>query len=228
MKKVGDFWIPDIDLRRLKNWGKSRRKTIEYYSQGRGPKSEDIVEALSLFEGGRVALDGGANVGAYTRIMLDRFETIYAFEPAPDTFEALCRNLEEWQVTDRVHAYQVALSDRSEKVRLRGRLGHRSLSRRIVGKGNIPAQRIDEFELDELDFMKLDLEGYEIRALHGARETIVRCRPYILFEEKTHKADLYGQSREAHDFLESLGAQLIACVGKNQIDWLYGFPESRA
>ena len=225
MKKIGDFWLPDIDLRRLSNWGKTRRKTLEYYGEGRGPKTEDLIEALALFEGGRVAIDGGANVGAYTRILMDRFETVFAFEPAPDTFEALSRNIQDWGFADRVNLNQFALSDREEKVRLRGKFGHRSLSRRITGQGDIPTIRIDDLDLPGLDFIKLDVEGYEVRALHGARETLLRYRPYVLFEDKPHKAELYGEAREAHTFLESLGATLIACVGKNQFDWMYGFPK---
>ncbi len=224
MKKVGDFWLPDIDLRRLSKWGKTRRKTLERYGQGRGPKPDDLAEALALFEGGEVAIDGGANVGAYTRILLERFATVYAFEPAPDTYEALSRNIEDWGFKDRVRLHPFALSDRVEKVRLRGKFGHRSLSRRITGKGDIPTMRIDDLELQELDFIKLDLEGYEVRALHGARETLSRHRPFVLFEDKPHKAELYGESREAHSFLESLGAKLIARVGKSQFDWMYGFP----
>jgi FkbM family methyltransferase len=224
MKKVGDFWVPDIDLRRWAKWGKMRRKTLEYYGEGSGAKTDDIREALSKFEGGRVAIDGGANVGAYTRIMLDRFETIYAFEPAPDTFAALERNLQDWGVSDRVYAYQAALSDRKESVSLRARPGRRSVTRRVVGSGDIPAMPIDDLQLEALDFVKLDLEGYEYRALLGARETLLRTRPYVLFEDKEHKAELYGAAQGAHEFLESLGARLIARVGKLQIDWLYGFP----
>jgi len=223
MKKVGEFWVPDVDLRRWAKWGKMRRKTLEYYGERGGAKTEDLFEALSLFEGGRVALDGGANVGAYTKIMLDRFETIYAFEPAADTFEALKRNVQEWGVSDRVHVYQVALSDREEQVRMKGKPGHRSVTRRIVGEGDIPAMPIDALELAELDFIKLDLEGYEARALHGARETLSRLKPYVLFEDKEHKAGLYGDPQGAHELLKSLGARLIGCVGKNQFDWLYGF-----
>lgn len=226
MKKIGDFWLPDIDLRRLSKWGKTRRKTLERYGHGGGPKTADLFEALALFEGGRVAIDGGAHVGAYTRILLDRFETVHAFEPAPDTYEALSRNIEEWRFNDRVRLYPFALSDRVEKVRLRGRFGHRSLSRRVIGQGDIPTMRIDDLELQELDFIKLDVEGYEVRALHGARETLLKHRPFVLFEDKPHKAGLYGEFREAHTFLESLGAKLISRVGKNQADWMYGFRQT--
>ena len=69
MKRVGDFWVPDVDLRRFSKWGKQRRKTLQYYGSGRGAKAEDLEEALALVGRGRVALDGGANVGAYTRLL---------------------------------------------------------------------------------------------------------------------------------------------------------------
>lgn len=223
MKKVGEFWVPDIDLRRWAKWGKMRRKTLEYYGQGAGAKIDDIREALSLFEGGSVAIDGGANVGAYSRVMLERFRTIHAFEPAPDTFAALRRNIHDWGFEDRVHLYQAALSDREESVRLQGKFGHRSVTRRVVGKGDIRAMPIDALELQELDFLKLDLEGYEYRALLGARETLMRTRPHVLFEDKEHKTDVYGDTESAHEFLKSLGAELVACVGKQKFDWLYAF-----
>lgn len=223
MRKVGEFWVPAIDLRWWAKWGKMRRKTLAYYGQGDGPKTEDLMEALSLFEGGRVALDGGANVGAYTRILLERFEEIHAFEPARDTFEALKRNVQEWGGGDRVHLYQMALSDKEENVRMRGKPGHRSVTRRISGPGDIPAMPLDALELTELDFIKLDLEGYEARALRGASETLARLKPYVLFEDKEHKAGFYGGINDAHEHLKSLGARLIACVGKQQFDWLYGF-----
>ncbi len=223
MKKVGDFWVPDIDLRRWAKWGKMRRKTLEYYGEGAGAKIDDIREALSLFEGGRVAIDGGANVGAYTRVMVERFETVHAFEPAPDTFEALERNIHDWGLADRVHLYPMALSDKEDMVSLQGKFAHRSVTRRIVGKGDIRAVPIDALELPELDFLKLDLEGHEYRALLGARETLIRTRPYVLFEDKEHKAGLYGDVEGSHNFLKSLGASLVQCIGKNKFDWLYEF-----
>lgn len=223
MKKVGDFWLPDVDVSWWGRWGKNRRKSLKQFGDGRGPKPDDLIEALQYVETKRVALDGGANVGSYTRIMLEHFETIYAFEPAPDTYEALVRNLEDWGVGDRVHVFQKALSDRDEKVDLGVGGGRRSLSRRIVGPGDVSTLRIDDLELPVLDFLKLDLEGYEVRAIRGAQQTLRRCRPVVLFEDKPHKSELYGEPGEAHRLLESLGARRLACIGRKRLDWVYGF-----
>ena len=116
MKKIGDFWLPDVDVR----WGKQRRKSIRLFENGRGSKPGDLEEALGCLTKWTVAVDGGANVGAYTRILMERFEVIHAFEPAPDTYAALARNVEEWGGSGQVHTSQVALSDRLRRSASRG------------------------------------------------------------------------------------------------------------
>lgn len=222
MKQVGEFWLPDIDLRWWSHWGKTRRKTLARYGQG-GPKTGDIEAALVHMPRGGLAIDGGANVGVYSRIMARHFDQVIAFEPAPDTHACLVRNLADWGLTGRVEARAEALSDRAESVGMKGRRGHRSLSRQVQGKGNIPAVRIDDLELAELAFLKLDLEGYEVRALRGAAATLARCRPFVLFEDKPHKAEVQGTKGESHDILLAAGARLIERIGVRGNDWLYGF-----
>lgn len=222
MKQVGEFWLPDIDLRWWSHWGKTRRKTLARYGQG-GPKTGDIEAALAHIPRGGLAIDGGANVGVYSRIMARHFDRVIAFEPAPDTFACLTRNLRDWGLGERVEARAQALSDRAESVGMKGRRGHRSLSRQVQGRGDIPALRIDDLQLSALAFLKLDLEGYEARALRGAAATLVRCRPFVLFEDKPHKAAAQGTRGEAHDLLVAAGARLIERIGARGNDWLYGF-----
>ncbi|MCC6296215.1 MAG: FkbM family methyltransferase [Pseudomonadales bacterium] len=222
MKQVGEFWLPDIDLRWWSHWGKTRRKTLARYGQG-GPKTGDIEAALAHIPRGGLAIDGGANVGVYSRIMARHFDRVIAFEPAPDTHACLVRNLADWGLAGRVEARAQALSDRAESVAMKGRRGHRSLSRQVQGKGDIPAVRIDDLDLPQLAFLKLDLEGYEARALRGAAATLARCRPFVLFEDKPHKAEAQGTKGEAHDILLAAGARLIERIGVRGNDWLYGF-----
>jgi FkbM family methyltransferase len=219
MHKFGDFWLPDVDCRGLRN----RLKTQRLFARGRGPKLDDLAAALAFCRRGAVAVDGGANVGAYTRILMERFESVHAFEPAPDTFAALSRNLEEWGAGKRVEAYPFALSDRKEQVTIGTTPGRRSPSRRVMGAGDIPAIRIDDLKLPELAFLKLDVEGYEERVLRGAERTLRRFRPVVMFEHKPRKSHLFGDPDGAHRFLESLGARALACVGRKRIDWIYGF-----
>ena len=219
MKRFGDFWIPDVDARLNWHWLKSRR----LYTRGRGPKIEDLEQALSYCKRWTVALDGGANVGAYSRILMDHFERVHAFEPAPDTYACLERNMDEWGAGERVKLYENALSDREESVGLRPKPSGRSPSRRVVPGGDIETLRIDDLGLSDLAFLKLDVEGYEERALRGAERTLREFRPLVMFEDKPKKTAHFGDVKGAHSYLQSLGMKPLACIGPKQIDWLYHF-----
>ena len=222
MKKVGDFWLPDIDLQFWRRFGKARRKTIERFTVG-GPKLQDLEEVLSLLPKGRIAIDGGANVGAYARLLASHFDIVHAFEPSPDTFEALRRNIEDWGLSHRVITHEEALSDSADKVALGLKRGGRSVSRRISGPGNLPAITIDALELRNVDLIKLDIEGYEFRALTGARATLQRCQPAVMFEDKPGKRDITFIERDPHRYLKNLGARQVGKFGQGQFDWLYVF-----
>ena len=205
MKKFGDFWIPDLDARLGRHWLKSRR----VFARGHGPKVE--------------APESGSISGAYSRVMMERFEVVHAFEPAPDTYACLVKNLEAWGAGDRVRPQQKALSDRKESGSLAPKPSGRSPSRRVVGGGDIPSVRIDDLGLEDLAFLKLDVEGYEERALRGAEETLARFQPLVMIEDKPRKSAHFDDPRGAHDYLEGLGMKPVACVGPKQIDWIYGF-----
>jgi FkbM family methyltransferase len=219
LKKFGEFWIPDVDAR----WGRHWLKSNRLFRRGRGPKVEDIEEALGYCRRWTLAIDGGANVGAYSRVLMGHFQRVIAFEPAPDTFACLIRNLQEWGAAGRVEAHQKALSDRVESVSLGTEPGRRSPSRRVVGDGDIASVCIDDLGLTDLAFLKIDVEGYEERALRGAGATLLRCRPLVMFEDKPKKSSHFGDPGGAHRYLESIGMRPIACIGPKRIDWLYGF-----
>lgn len=219
---MGDFWLPDVDLQFWRRFGKSRRKTIERFTDG-GPKLQDLEEVLSLLPKGRIVIDGGANVGAYARLLASHFDIVHAFEPSPDTFEALRRNIEDWGLSHRVITHEEALSDSADKVALSLKRGGRSVSRRISGPGNLAAITIDALELRNVDLIKLDIEGYEFRALTGARATLQRCQPAVMFEDKPGKRDITFIERDPHRYLKNLGARQVGKFGQGQFDWLYVF-----
>lgn len=182
--------------------------------------------ALALTKQRRVAVDGGAHVGTWSIPMAKIFRTVHAFEPSGDTFAALQANLEKRGVKN-VKAREVALGkvesqgamtlDGDERAKQMGNLGARHL-----GAGSsVRVVPLDSFELDVLDLLKLDIEGGEVDALKGAEETLRRCKPIVLFEDK-NLWKRYGYGRRApHDFLESIGAVPMRRVAMDEI---WGWP----
>jgi hypothetical protein len=77
-----------------------------------------------------------------------------------------------------------------------------------------------------LGLIKLDLEGGEFHALLGARETLARQRPAVIFEcARRQTAALYGYSRDDYfGFFETIGYRLLDLLGDpfGPADWERG------
>jgi FkbM family methyltransferase len=181
-----------------------------------------LDEALSKVKNFRTAIDGGAHVGTWSIPMAKRFHRVLAFEPSLDTFEALMKNLAS-HGSDNVQAFYNALGTKSHRVRMTitgfdkaietGNLG----ARFVAAGDDVDVITIDSLELKDLDFLKLDVEGSEVAALKGAQDTLRRCKPLILFEDKG-LWKRYGLKRNApQEFLASLGAHKVARVSMDEI-----------
>ena len=71
------------------------------------------------------------------------------------------------------------------------------------------ARTLDSFALPQIDFLKIDCEGYEYFILKGAEQTVRRDRPCIVVEQKPGKGSMYGlDDRDAVKLLQSWGAEL--------------------
>lgn len=172
-----------------------------------------------------VAIDGGAHVGTWSRLMAERFDRVIAAEPSADTFEALQHNM---QMLGRhnVETRQVALGSApsrvgmalDEKGTLLANTGARFVRIGLPGEPALtPMVTIDGWELPSLGFVKLDIEGSEYMALMGARATLIRCRPVVLFEEKGFGTRFGGGRGECAAFLKTLGYQQLAVISSDQI-----------
>ena len=73
-----------------------------------------------------------------------------------------------------------------------------------VGNSTMPVRvnTLDSYGLQDVDFIKLDVEGYETRVLQGGLETIQRCSPAILCE--INRGDF-----SARQLLESIGYRCV-------------------
>lgn len=230
MQKVGDFWVPDIDMR----WFRNRRKTIANFGAGgQGRQIVNLEGALAHLAracdpaelAAATAVDAGANVGSYSRRLAEVFARVHAFELAPDTYECLARNVADWGLAGRIVPHQMALSDRPGRVGLSaGGWFRRSVSRGIGGAGDIEAAPLDNLDLGQVLFLKLDVEGVEDRVLAGAAQLIDRCRPYVMMELKARQLDRGKADLSAHNRLLALGYRIVADLGEPVIDRLYAPP----
>lgn len=162
------------------------------------------------------AIDAGAHVGTWSKVMGQRFERVVAFEPADDTFECLQLNLMNAGI-ENVNCVRAALGSKAGHVSMvidaqnkaRGNTG----ARHVRDGGKIPVMAIDTLALERVGFIKLDIEGSEPEALRGAKDTIKRCRPVILYEDKALWQRYFGLPQNAvSSLLASWGYQQVAQV----------------
>ena len=141
-----------------------------------------------------VALDIGANVGLWSRDLVKSFGRVIAFEPV-----ALFRECLEQNVTGaNFEVRPIALGDQDTMgtmIITEDNSGHSHLDPNTMGAGDVPVVRLDNLNLHDINYIKIDCEGYEYRILQGAEQTIRRCRPVVVIEQKPHDAysKQYGQ-----------------------------------
>lgn len=150
---------------------------------------------LEHIKEGDWVVDGGAFIGDHTRAYLDRVKNsgrVFAFEPNPKAFECLVHNCPE------ARCEPFGLSD------LDGGAGmlenENSGASKLVNGDSVMLVRLDDYKLPKLDFLKLDVEGYELKALRGAEETIDIHRPVMWIE--INKGALNDQGVEPKDVIK--------------------------
>lgn len=167
------------------------------------------------------AIDGGAHVGTWSKVMSARFTRVIAIEPSPDTFEALEWNLAHAGCAN-VERRNVALGAAADTVQMQlteAQATKANTGARFVQPGgDIQVETIDSWDLQSLGFLKLDIEGSELAALLGARETLRRCRPVVLFENKWLWTVHYGLPKDSvAKFLISQDYRLLDQVSCDQV-----------
>jgi FkbM family methyltransferase len=163
---------------------------------------------------GQTVLDIGANIGYYTLIaakLVGPRGKVYAFEPDPDNFVLLKKNVETNGYTNVVLVNQ-AVSDKTRTAKLflnKTNKGDHRLYDSKDGRPSISVQtvKLDDFfkKLDKkIHFIKMDIQGSEARALNGMKALIRRNSSLGLVTEfSPGSLKLNGQN--PRKYLETLG-----------------------
>lgn len=141
-------------------------------------------------------MDVGANVGTLSLIAAKIAKEVIAFEPVPKTLERLRSNVELNNLKNIVVIPKI-ISDDSGKAIIHALVGANK-----TASVNEVSEPFESFEceavtLDEylsgkkVDFIKIDTDGHDRNVLVGARSTIEKHRPVIVYEEVAESVSKY-------------------------------------
>ncbi len=160
---------------------------------------------------GDIVLDCGANVGVFTRFALNAGAAkVVAVEPAPDNVECLRRNFRDEIAAGRVLLVPKGVWNRPDELELRIEEGNEAAATFVMNLNKVdrtvrvPLIPIDalvgELGLPRVDFIKMDIEGAEVRALEGARATLERFHPRLsiaVYHQWDHPVEVPKAARAA-------------------------------
>lgn len=167
-----------------------------------------LLAALEVTKSRRHAVDAGAHVGLWSRILAKEFDFVTAFEPMPEHADCFEMNLAG---LSNVQLERCALGDRSGVATMVFPMADVASARiDLDGAGDqVRIKELDTFDLRSVDFLKMDVEGFCLPILRGGEQTIRRDRPVVVVEQKG-RDEHFGVDRfAATDLLKSWGANIV-------------------
>jgi FkbM family methyltransferase len=192
----------------------------DYYLAGMAPGGPpDIQPVFEQFcHPGDVVIDVGSNIGITAVIagLLVSPGSVLALEPVKETFEYLERNIEQSKSSN-VKCLHLAASSTPGQVRLVSEPGYRFAA--FVGYGDVlnrysgysedvvTAITLDALVEDEglsrVDFVKIDVEGFELEVLRGSALLLKRFQPTVFLEANHYCLNVFRRVSMV-DFVEEI------------------------
>lgn len=138
--------------------------------------------AIEKVKNFRTAIDVGANLGVMSKRMVEQFENVHAFEPL--FHEHLKENVVSENIT--IYPYAVGAEEKTELMRVGVyHSGGSNIIQDAKDKRGLTEVRVvtlDSFDFQDVDFLKIDVELYEMYVVLGASNTIQKYKPTVLIE----------------------------------------------
>lgn len=215
MKQSHGWWFPDHEVH-LIDWMNSKKNKVVMNGRSAYQGAKQLA-ALKHCKQFRTAVDVGGHVGLWSFNLAHRFNWVHAFEPVAAHRECFASNVFPHQgKPGYVTLYPLALGAEPGFVSIdteTGSSGNSAVFRTRTGETEsrvlpvaldstegpyVEMRTLDSFGFQELDFLKIDTEGFEENVLRGGEQTIKACKPVIVVEQKRDMASRFG--------LEPLGA----------------------
>ena len=158
-------------------------------------------------------IDIGANLGYYTAIasrLTGDNGLVIAFEPEPNFFKLLSRNISRNNMKNAI-CFEIAVAEKNGLTNLylsNENKGHNSIirSEELKTSTQVKTTTLDDFlfyqKITKVDIIKMDIEGAEILALEGMKNTLMKHLPLLFLEFSPHS--IIKLNRNPADFLSTL------------------------
>lgn len=179
------YWVTDAPLQG-KFYIDTLNDTIKNQLARRIPWEPQTDQLIYRYtKPGTVALDIGAHIGTHTLALSKAVGPnglVIAFEPQTKIFRELCMNLQLNGCTN-VIPVRCALGDKNGQVGMETPVACNEGGTYVgTGKDLVALKRLDDFSLEHISFIKMDVENFEDFVLAGAFKTLQKSRPIIFLE----------------------------------------------
>lgn len=187
---------------------------------------KDIIDEFYKYvKPNSTVIDFGSNIGqmaiALSKIVGEKGKVI-CVEPDPFLFYVLNKNIIKNKAFN-CNLYSVCAWDISDinlpypdpdLVRF-GSLGSYGIIPEIETNRMLPALVFDELNLEDVSFIKMDIQGSELHALRGLEKTIKKCKPVILMEyESLFDQEFNTSWQEYEDFINKINYRIVEWINQ--------------
>ncbi len=185
--------------------------------EGRLDHARNYLQKFKKFipEGGTV-IDCGTSIGDHTvtyASWVGPNGTVLGFEANPDVAECCALNLAIYPWA-RIHNMGLSDDVGVAGIAVDANVGASHL---VPGGREVMLAPLDNYtkDLKRCDFIKVDVEGFEVRLLVGAKDTIARFSPAILMEVNSGALEKQGFTpRDIYDRLDAMLYRWTVVDGK--------------
>lgn len=167
----------------------------------------DPYMAASVAKGikpGDVVVNGGAHWGTLAKPLIDAGATVYAFEPNFESIDCLRHNVPKANIIPVALGSHFSLGS---YIRLES-AGMGYVTKFTPGHDCVLVLPLDAFQFSDVKLILMDVEGSELSALMGAKDTIARCKPVLIMEVNAYALKRNWDSKELlFEYLDQIGYQ---------------------